>query len=155
MTEVNAYDGKGAWSESLATGLRILEGGEKLTIISQTLPYMFSPEKFYDKIEFVEEVTFNGTKCSKLKFTKEGLDPYTGFYDTKTNLVIAEERVLPTAMGKIKVTMSYSNYLKHEKGFKYPATMTQAAGPTKIEAKVKEITINPAIDDKIFAAPAQ
>lgn len=155
ILEVNGFDGKGAWSENITTGLRMLEGAEKLNLIAETLPFAFSPEKFYDSIELMGKATFDNKECYKIKFSKKGMDPVTEYYDTKTFLALGEERVIPNPMGKMKAVTVYGNYVKHEKGFLYPATMIQSMGPVKVEVKVTGIKLNVEMDDKIFAVPAQ
>lgn len=155
ILEVNGFDGKGAWSENITTGLRMLEGAEKLNLIAETLPFTFTPEKFYDSIELMGKAQFNNKECFKIKFSKKGMDPVIEYYDTKTYLALGEERIIPNPMGKMKASTVYGNYIKHEKGFLYPATMVQSMGPVKVEIKVTGIKLNVEMDDKIFAVPAQ
>ena len=155
ISEVSAFDGKTAWSENLSMGLRILKGAEKLTLLSETLPYAFTPEKFYDKIELEGKEKFNNVECYKIKFTKAGMDPVHEFIDSKTFLSHGEIRTIPSPMGKMKATTTYNEYKQHETGFKYPATMTQSMGPVKLEVKMLSITLNTPIDDKVFSAPPQ
>ena len=155
MNEANGFDGKKAWSQNLTMGLRMLEGAEKLNLISETLPYAFTPEKFYNKIELEGKEKFNNVECYKLKFTKEGMDPVYEYIDAKTYLSQGEVRVIPTPMGKIKATTTYQEYKKHEKGFKYPAVMTQTMGPVKISVNINSIEVNVIVEDSIFNTPAQ
>ena len=155
INEVSAYDGKGAWSQNLTMGLRVLEGPEKLNLVSETLPFAFSPEKFFDSIELEGKVTFNKVECYKIKSSKKGLDPVYEYIDTKTYLSQGEERTIPSPMGKMKATTIYKEYKKHEKGFKYPISMIQSMGPVQIELKMLSIKLNETIDDKIFQTPAQ
>ncbi len=153
--EVTAFDGKVAWNENLSTGLRVVEGAEKLNLISTTLPYMFNPEKFYDEIVFEKEVQFAGKMCSQIKFTKKGMDPILNYYDTKTFLQVGESRVMPTPMGKIPVETIYSEYVEHEKGFLYPKSLLQKLMGMEMKAVMTEFKLNTEIDDKIFEKPAQ
>ena len=155
MNEVNGFDGKGAWSQNLAMGLRILEGAEKLNLISETLPYAFTPEKFYDSIELEGKETFNDVECYKIKSSKKGMDPVYEYIDAKTYLSLGEVRVIPSPMGKMKATSFYKNYKKHEKGFLYPSLLVQSMGPVQIEVKMISIKLNEPLDDKIFNTPAQ
>lgn len=155
INEVNGFDGKGAWSQNLSMGLRMLEGAEKLNLISETLPYAFSPEKFYDSIELLGKENYNNAECFKLKSSKKGMDPVIEYIDVKTYLSHGEVRVIPSPMGKMKATTVYKDYKKHESGFKYPASMTQSMGPVKIEVNMLSIKLDESIDDKIFQTPAQ
>ena len=135
--------------------LRMLEGAEKLNLISETLPYAFSPEKFYDSIELLGKENYNNAECFKLKSSKKGMDPVIEYIDVKTYLSHGEVRVIPSPMGKMKATTVYKDYKKHESGFKYPASMTQSMGPVKIEVNMLSIKLDESIDDKIFQTPAQ
>lgn len=155
MNEVQAYNGKKAWAENLAMGLRMIEGAEKLGLVAETLPYSFNPEKFYDKIELLGEEEFNGVKCYKIKSSKEGMEPVFEYVDSKTFLVKGEERTVPSPMGKMKTKTVYTEYTKHEKGFSYPSKMVQYVGPISMEVTVSEFKLNPEVDDKIFNVPAQ
>jgi len=155
MNEVQAYNGKDAWSENLAMGLRMLKGPEKLGLIAETIPFSFNPERFYDKIELVGEVDFKGTKCFKIKSSKEGIDPVYEFVDVKTYMVKGEERIVPSPMGKMKTTTVYTKFTTHEKGFIYPSKMTQSMGPINMEVTINDFKLDQKVDDKIFQVPAQ
>ena len=155
MNEVQAYNGKKAWSENLAMGLRMIKGAEKLGLIAETIPFSFNPEKFYDKIELIGEVDFNGVKCHKIKSSKEGMEPVFEYVDVKTSLIKGEERTVPSPMGKMKTKTVFTEYAKHKKGFKYPSKMIQYVGPISMEVTVSEFKLNPEVDDKIFNVPAQ
>jgi len=155
INEVNGFDGKTAWSENLTMGLRMLEGEEKLNLISETLPYAFTPEKFYDKIELEGKEVFNNVECYKVKFSKEGMDPTYEFYSTKDYISQGELRTIPSPMGKMKATTVYKEYKKHSMGFMYPSIMVQDMGPVKLEVKITEIKLNVKVEDKIFTLPAQ
>ena len=155
MNEVQAFNGKDAWAENLAMGLRMIKGPEKLNLIAETLPFTFNPEKFYDKIELLGEEDFSGVKCYKIKSSKEGMDPVLEYVDVKTFLVKGEERTVPSPMGKMKTKTVYTEYTKHEKGFSYPSKMVQYVGPISMEVAITEFKLNQEVDDKIFNVPAQ
>ena len=155
INEVNGYDGKTAWSNNISMGLRVLQGAEKLNLISETLPFAFSPEKFYDKIELEGKENFNDVECYKIKSSKEGMDPVTEYIDAKTFLSQGEVRTIPSPMGKMKATTVYKGYKMHESGFKYPAKMIQSMGPVKLEVQMQSISLNAPVEDKVFNPPAQ
>ncbi len=155
MEEVTAYDGKTAWSENLSTGMRNIEGAEKLTLISATLPFYLNPERFYDEIKLNREVQFNNKLCYEILLIKEGMDQTTLYIDSKTFLSIGEKRILTTPMGKIPVEAVINDYLEHEKGFLYPKSMTQSMMNMQISIILNDLKVNVEIDDKTFEKPAQ
>ena len=155
IVEKQGYNGKDAWSENIATGLRILKGAEKLNLISETLQYSFHPEKFYDEIKLVGKEDFNGKECFKLELIRDGMDNSFEYINTKTYLIDGLQETLITPQGKMKATTKVLGYKDHEKGFKYATKFTQSMGPMSISINMDKIKINPKFDNAVFNPPAQ
>jgi hypothetical protein len=158
-----AYDGTNAWTTNFMTmkaEKMDAESTENMKLNDADFPDELLDYKIKGyKAEFVGKETKEGTECYKIKFTKKpttiaGIktDEVTFyFFETENNLVIATEtEIKEGSMKGQKATSTKSDYQEVD-GIFFPFSMSQFGQPLK----VKKITLNPAIDAKVFAFPAQ
>ncbi len=158
-----AYDGKTMWSTSFMTmkaEKSTAEESENMQLNNADFPdeLLDYKTKGY-KAEFVGKETKEGAECYKVKFTKKPTtiagvktDEVTFYYfETENNLVIAtESEIKEGPMKGQKSTSTMSDYQEVD-GVFFPYAMTRFGQPLK----VKKITLNPVVDAKVFAFPAQ
>ena len=124
VEEKSAFDGSNAWSINPTSGRRDLNGAEKLFMQSKCLNYLKSPAKFYS-ITLEDSEVFNGCLALKLKYTKQGLDPFYEFIDPETSLSLGRRMTQVDTTGKHLVTIMYKQFRTHKIGFKYPVSLIQ------------------------------
>jgi hypothetical protein len=158
-----AYDGTTMWNTSFMTMKAEKSDAEALE--NMKLNDADFPEALIDykakgyKAEFVGKETKEGTECFKVKFTKKpttnaGIksdDIVFYYFETENNLVIATETEIKDGpMKGQKATSTMSDYQEVD-GLFFPFSISQFGQPLK----VKKITLNPVVDAKAFAFPAQ
>lgn len=158
-----AYDGTTMWNTSFMT-MKAEKAPEEDTQ-NMKLKNGDFPEEFLDyktkgyKVEYIGKETKEGAECFKVKLTKKpttiaGIktDDVTFYYfETENNLVIAtEEEIKEGPMKGQKALTTMSDYQEVD-GIYFPFSVNQGGQPMK----VKKITVNPTIDAKAFAFPAQ
>ena len=154
MKDTTGFDGKTAWSNSMITGLRFLEGKEKMNLIADTLYHSNNPEKYYDEIKYLGKEKFGNAECHKLLYKKKGASDSVTFVNVKTNLPAGSKSESVSASGTQKVTTYFTKYTKHKSGFLYASHFVQQAGPTRVNIRVLKTVLNKKMDEKIFRAPA-
>jgi hypothetical protein len=121
-------------------------------------PFLDYKSKGYSA-EFMGKETKEGTECFKVKFTKKPImvdgvkadDVTYYFFDTENNLPIATETEVKQGPAKgQKSTSTMSDYQEVD-GIYFPFSMNQGGQVVK----VKKIILNPTVDSKIYAFPAQ
>ncbi len=158
-----AYDGTTMWNTSFMT--MKAEKSDAEATENMKLNDADFPDELLDyktkgyKAEFVGKETKEGAECYKIKFTKKpstiaGIktDEVSFYYfETENNLVIAtESEIKEGPMKGQKATSTKSDYQEVD-GIFFPFSITQFGQPLK----VKKITLNPVVDAKAFAFPAQ
>lgn len=109
--------------------------------------------------EFMGKETKEGTECYKVKFTKKPImvdgvksDDVTYYYfETENNLPIAAESEIKQGPSKGQKSLSTMSDYQEVDGIYFPFSMNQGGQVMK----VKKITLNPAIDSKVYTFPAQ
>jgi hypothetical protein len=158
-----AYDGKTMWSTSFMTmkaEKSTAEESENMQLNNADFPdeLLDYKTKGY-KAEYIGKETKEGTECYKVKFTKkpttiDGIksDEVTFYYfETENNLVIAtESEIKEGPMKGQKNTSTMSDYQEVD-GVFFPFSRNMMGQPLK----VKKVIINPVVDAKVFAFPAQ
>lgn len=158
-----ASDGETMWSTNFMT--MKAEKMDAETTANAKLSSADFPEPFLDykskgySAEFMGKETKEGTECYKIKFTKKPImvngvksdDVSYYFFETENNLPIATETEIKQGPAKgQKSTSTMSDYQEVD-GIFFPFSMNQGGQ----EMKVKKITLNPTLDSKIYAFPAQ
>lgn len=158
-----AFDGKTMWNTSFMTMKAEKSSAEESE--NMQLNNADFPDELLDyktkgyKAEYVGKETKEGAECYKVKFTKKpstiaGIktDEVTFYYfETENNLVIAtESEIKEGPMKGQKMTSTMSDYQEVD-GIFFPFSRNMMGQPLK----VKKVTLNPIVDAKAFAFPAQ
>jgi len=109
--------------------------------------------------EYIGKETKEGTECYKVKFTKKPIsvdgvkvdDVSYYFFDTENNLAIATETEIKEGPMKGEKSLSTMSDYQEVDGLYFPFSMNQGGQ----DLKIKKITLNPVVDDKAFAFPAE
>ena len=158
-----AYDGELFWNMNFMT--MKAEKMDAEATANMKLNNQDFPEALLDykskgyTAEFVGKETKEGAECYKVKFTKKPVmvagvktdDISFYYFETENNLAIASETEIKEGpMKGQKSTSTMSDYQEVD-GLFFPFSITQFGQPLK----VKKITLNPTVDAKSFAFPAQ
>lgn len=158
-----AYDGTTMWNTNFMT-MKAEKSPEEATNNMKLNDADF-PDEFLDyktkgyKAEFVAKETKEGSECFKVKFTKkptsiDGIktdDVSFYYFETENNLVIAKESEVKEGPMKGQKALSTMSDYQEVDGIFFPYSRIEFGQPLK----VKKITLNPTVDAKAFAFPAQ
>jgi hypothetical protein len=158
-----AYDGTTMWSTNFMT--MKAEKSDAEATANMKLNDGDFPEALLDyktkgyTAEFVGKETKEGTECYKIKFTKKPLtvagvktdDVIFYYFETENNLVIATETEIKEGPMKGQKALSTMSDYQEVDGLFFPYAISQGGQPLK----VKKISLNPTVDNKAFAFPAQ
>lgn len=158
-----ASDGETMWSTNFMTMKAEKMDAEstanaKLSNEDFPDPFLDYKSKGYSA-EFMGKETKEGTECFKVKFTKKPImvdgvkadDITYYFFDTENNLPIAAETEIKQGPAKGQKSTSTMSDFQEVDGIYFPFSMNQGGQVMK----VKKITLNPTVDSKIYAFPAQ
>lgn len=121
-------------------------------------PLLDYKEKGYST-EFVGKETKEGTECFKMKLTKKPVkvagvqkdDIIYYYFDAENYLpILTESEIKSGPMAGKKSETKYSDYQEVD-GLYFPFSMNMFGQ----DMKVKKITLNPTVDQKVYAFPAQ
>ncbi|WP_309609382.1 outer membrane lipoprotein-sorting protein [Flavobacterium sp.] len=158
-----AYDGTSMWTTNFMT--MKAEKSDAEATSNMKLNDQDFPEALLDykskgySAEYIGKETKEGAECYKIKFTKKPTmvagvktdDVSFYYFETENNLVIASETEIKEGpMKGQKSTSTMSDYQEVD-GLFFPFSISQFGQPLK----VKKITLNPVVDAKTFAFPAQ
>lgn len=158
-----AFDGKDVWTTNFMT-MKAEKADAETTENTKNSAQDF-PDPFLDyqskgyKVEYVGKETKEGTECYKLKLTKKPVkvngvstDDISYYYlDTENNLPILSESEIKSGPMKGKKSESKMSDYQEVEGIYFPFSISMGGQ----EMKVKKITLNPTVDEKAFAFPAQ
>ena len=122
-----------------------------------SMAIVYAPESIFQSIKNtgIEEV--DGSPCYKVEMKrKESGDLDTMYYSVKTGLMAKAVTTAPSAVGKIKVETTPSDY-KDIDGLTSAMKLTQRMpdlGMTQ-EIEIASIKYNEKIEDSVFEVPAQ
>ncbi len=104
------------------------------------------------KLEHLEISNIEGKDCYGIKFTdKEGLETSI-FFDNESYLPIETEYSAPNEFGQIVKYEYFSCDFRNVDGTKIPfKSVVYGDSKEIIEIMIKEIKLNPGLDDKIFS----
>ncbi|VXB60632.1 conserved exported hypothetical protein [Flavobacterium sp. 9R] len=162
MTQM-ASDGETVWSTSFMT--MKAEKSDAETTANAKLSAADFPDPFLDyktkgySIELMGKETKEGTECYKIKLTKKPItvdgvktdDVNYYYFDTENNLPIATETEIKQGPAKGQKSVSTMSDYQEVDGIYFPFAMNQGGQAMK----VKKITLNPTVDAKAYAFPAQ
>jgi hypothetical protein len=158
-----ASDGNTIWSTNFMT--MKAEKSDAETTENTKLSNADFPDALLDykakgySAEYVGKETKEGTECYKVKFTKKPVtidgvktDDITYYYfDTENNLTIATESEIKQGPMKGQKSVATMSDYQEVDGIYFPFSMNQGGQ----EMKIKKIFINPVVEDKAFAFPAE
>ena len=161
-----AFDGETAWSvnfQSMQPEKSDSEATENLKRESLDFPNSFINYKANGyTIELMENESFEGTDCFKIKLTKkpqlvDGKEEENIVYylfDSETYVPLAAESDAKTGPMKGNTTqMSFSDYQEVD-GIYFPFTMSQGVKGQPLQPlNVESIELNPEIDESMFKFP--
>ena len=149
------YDGKIGWSRDPLHGLRTLAGKELEQLRTQAR--FNSPlywKELYSKSQMLGLRTVNGAKAYAIRLTPARGQPSTQYYDVKTKLLVRVDQIAESPEGAIPTEAYLSDYRVVD-GIKEPFSVRQVAvGTGEATITTTKIQNNVAIDDAIFAKPA-
>lgn len=163
-----AFDGETAWGHNqmnMQAEKSDSETTENLRRETKDFPdpFLNYKERGYT-IELMENETFEGTECFKIKLTKspslvEGKEVENIVYylfDKENFVPIVVEAELKSGPGKGYISqITFSDYQEVE-GIYFPFSMTQGVkGQAGQPIVFNSIVVNPVVDDSIFAFPAE
>lgn len=163
-----AFDGETAWGHNqmnMQAEKSDSETTENLKREAKDFPDPFFKykEKGYS-IELMENETFEGTECFKIKLTKtpslsEGKEVENIVYylfDTENFVPIVVETELKSGPGKGYIAQTIFSDYQEVDGLYFAFSMTQGVKGQAGQAIIFEsIEINPVVDDSIFAFPGK
>lgn len=155
MDQTVGHDGKIAWSKDQMLGLRELKGAERAKMLREsTFNSPLHWKKLYKEVRTKEVRKIDGRECAVVELVPEEGDPLLQFFDLETKLLVRQESVEESPVGKQKVRTSMSDYKDHACGVKMAHTIKIAAGPLAFALKASKIEVNVPIDDAEFKMPA-
>ncbi len=158
-----ASDGSTSWNTSFMTmkaEKSNAEANENAKLSNADFPdAMLDYKSKGYSAEYVGKETKEGTECYKIKFIKKPItvdgiktdDITYYFFDTENSLPIATEAEIKQGPAKGQKSVSTMSDYQEVDGIYFPFSMNQGGQ----EMKVKKVTLNPVVDAKAFAFPAQ
>lgn len=158
-----ASDGNTIWSTNFMTmkaEKADTETTENAKLSNQDFPDPFLNYKAKGyTAEYIGKETKEGTECYKVKFTKKPVsvngvkqdDITYYFFDTENNLPIATETDIKDGPMKGEKSLSTMSDYQEVDGIFFPFAMNQGGQ----DLKIKKISLNPVVEDKAFAFPAE
>ncbi len=113
-------DGTVAWETSVATGPRLIEGGEKAQFMREAAFDGISRwQDLYASAENRGEADVDGKSCWKVVMTPKEGDPETLYFDRESGLMVRRDSVVDSPMGKLPVVSRVEDY-RDVDGLRYP-----------------------------------
>ena len=152
-TERSGSDGTTVWSMSAMTGSRILEGSERdRTLRDADLLKDLNWKTYYKSATTTGVDDVDG----KPAYTVEMVDQYdaseTRYYDQESGLLVKQQGVVESQMGKMNTSTSLKNYEEFG-GLRMPSVVEVEVMGMKQIMTTTSIEINPAIEEGTFALP--
>lgn len=158
-----ASDGETMWSTNFMT--MKAEKMDAETTANAKLSNEDFPDPFLDykakgyAAEFIGKETKEGTECYKIKFTKKPImvdgvksdDVSYYFFETENSLPIAKESEIKQGPAKGQKSISTMSDYQEVDGIYFPFSINEGGQVVK----VKKVIVNPTVDPKIYAFPAQ
>lgn len=115
---------------------------DQLQVLDEFITY----KEMGKKLEYIGKDDMDGVECQKLKLTdKDGVE--TSYWIDPSNWYTLKSVSKTKANGKeIEVTLSFSNYKKHESGIVFAYSMSGDMG----DIEIQNLEINAKLDDNLF-----
>tara|TARA_Y100001954_G_scaffold238737_1_gene307988 strand:- start:411 stop:1121 length:711 start_codon:yes stop_codon:yes gene_type:complete len=163
-----AFDGETAWAHNFMSMQAEKSDSETTENAKRQLAdFPDALLNYKDKgytVELMENETFEGTDCFKLKLTKlpqlvdgaEVENVVIYYFDTETFVPLGTESEIVTGPGKGMIAQTIFSDYQEVDGIYFPFSMTQGVKGMGGQAiNVESIVLNPEIDDSIFAFPSE
>ena len=155
MSMVQAYDGKTGWyiqpfQGDLAPHKMNEQQVKDMDDQKDAGGDLFDYAQKGNKIEFIGKDDMDGTEVLKLKVTKKDGDVDTYFFDSQTYMIMKVSSKVKVQDKEMEQETEFSNY-KTVDGYTFAHAISSGMMG---EMKIEKLEINPAVDDKIFALPA-
>ena len=148
------FDGTVGWSMNPLTGPTLMQG---IQLEQRKLDSDFysglDPEKRYESITTIEQTTFDGRQCYKVRLVRKGGGEDFQFYDVKTGLRAGGIVTRETPMGNMTATSTETDY-KPFGGVLLPTKLTNTAMGLQ-QVMVFDTFEFDKVDPSVFALPDQ
>jgi hypothetical protein len=152
---IEGFDGKTAWSINPIQGNRDKAGDELAqTKLAAAFHREVNLEKLYPKMEVTGTEKIGDKDAFVVVATPTGLDPQTFYFDQKTGFLLREDSTLVSPQGKMAVKTFYDD-VREVDGVKLPFKIRAVLPQFEIATTVTEVKNGVAVDDKMFAKPAE
>ena len=146
-------NGKVAWTEEAAHGLRYLEGAEEEQArIGSVWNLELRANELFTKLESATEAGPDGTPLECIVATPKLSPPLRTCYDPKTHLQVTQSGVHPGPEGDMpfrQIIRAWKDY----SGIKMPSESNTQLGPITTLDKITGVTFDEPMDDKMFDPP--
>lgn len=149
-------DGETVWENNVITGVRILEGAERETMLRQL---KFNAEldwkSLYESAETVGIEDINGSPSYKVKLvTANDKSVMHNYYDKDTGLLTRIDMISKTQMGDLPVNIMISEYKEFD-GIKMPMLAVQKLGAMEQSIRTESVEHNVDLPEDAFALPPE
>lgn len=150
----SGYNGEVAWTVNPATGPMLLEGNQ-LQQMRQQADFLgpLNIEQYLDSAAVVEETTFGGRTCQKVRADTKWGEAYFEFYDVATGLLAGTIRNQESPMGTMESTTVLSDY-KDFGGILSAGKMVQTVMGMDQVITINEVEYD-TVDPTVFELPAE
>jgi outer membrane lipoprotein-sorting protein len=160
LTQVQVYDGKGAWQIDPFGGRRepmlMSQDDAKSLVIDADIdhPLVDYNQKGH-KAELLGHDSVEGTDCYKIKLTLKNGDEFTYYLDTDSHLELKLETKM-TIRGAFQENETYYGDYEAVDGIYFPFAVetAQKGDPNRVKITVEKVEINIPVDDSTFVMPA-
>lgn len=160
MTQIQVYNGKGAWQISPFGGRRepqlMSEDDSKSLVVDSDVdrPLVDYKQKGH-AAELLGHDTVEGTDCYKIKLTLKNGDIFIYYLDTDSFLELKLETKM-TIRGAIQESETYYGDYEEVSGVYFPFAIEngQRGDPNRTKTTVEKVEINVPVEDSSFVMPA-
>src|SRR5262245_32559465 len=147
------YDGKRAWSQDPVQGFRFLEGAEgEWARIDASWNAELEAKKLFSKLEAATETGADGRKLECVVGLQKHAKPMKSCYDPVTHLQVSQSGIRATPQGDVPFRATVRDW-RSVGGVKIPFEAETQVGPVTLLVRIKSVTFDEPIDDKLFVAP--
>jgi hypothetical protein len=147
------HNGKRAWSQDPLLGFRFLEGAEAESArLESAWNAELDAKKYFVKLEATNETAADGAKLECVLGTPKIGKSMKSCYDRTTHLQVSQSGIRATPQGDVPFRATMSDW-RSVGGVKMPFLAETQVGPVTLLVKIKSVTFDEPIDDKMFEPP--
>jgi outer membrane lipoprotein-sorting protein len=159
MTQVQVYNGKGAWQIDPFGGRKdpmlMSEDDAKGLVVDADIdrPLVDYKQKGH-KAELVGHDSVEGTDCYKIKLTLKNADIFTYYLDVDSFLELKLETKM-TIRGAFQENETYYGDYEEVNGMYFPFALetAQKGDPNRVKTTMEKVEINVPVEDSAFVMP--